>query len=61
MAKYKYLAFDGANVSVLITEDESGNAITGKTISFPISATDNSDHIKWKEWETAGNTTEAAD
>ena len=61
MAKYKYLAYDSANVAVLITEDESGNAITGKTVSFPINATNNSDYIEWKEWEAAGNTTEAAD
>tara|TARA_R100000329_G_C7554629_1_gene196067 strand:- start:524 stop:709 length:186 start_codon:yes stop_codon:yes gene_type:complete len=61
MAKYKYLAFDGANVAVLITEDEDGNAITGKTVSFPITATGNSDHIRWKEWEAKGNSTEAAD
>ncbi len=61
MAKYKYLAYDGANVAVLITEDEAGNAVTDETISFPISATDNSDHIKWKGWEAAGNKTEAAD
>ena len=61
MAKYKYLAYEGVNLAVLITEDESGNAITGKTISFPIDATGNTDYKAWKEWETEGNTTEAAD
>ena len=61
MAKYKYLAYEGVNLAVLITEDESGNAITGKTISFPIDATGNTDYIAWKKWETEGNTTEAAD
>ena len=61
MAKYKYLAYDSANVAVLITEDEKGNAITGKTVSFPITATDNSDYIEWRKWREAGNTTEAAD
>ena len=61
MAKYKYLAIDGVNTTVQIKEDDSGNAITGATISFPIDAIGNSDYERWKEWESAGNTTEAAD
>ena len=61
MAKYKFLAFGGVNQAVSILEDDAGNKITNRSISFPIDAVGNTDYENWKAWEAAGNTTEAAD
>ena len=61
MAKYKFLAIGGVNQAVSILEDDAGNKITNRSISFPIDATDNTDYQEWKAWEAKGNTTEAAD
>ena len=57
MATYKYRKQHRTNIVTDVLKTESDGQVWWISLSDP----SNHNYVDWKEWEAAGNTTEAAD